>query len=432
MRKMICLCAVVFIAGALPLLAQTTSGSGGTPTGQGGTSVTLQNEESVWFYFVLDPAELVGLTPSSPLLDSKVAGFFAKGSSSFPFTMLGPNTSLTLQGLSEGAHLLVGFFASPDSGGYPVRAIGVSVDRRLSQRFYGIFSDPPLLTLQPGKGLLANFKAPVAEAAPKPQPAAAPQTPQAQPGEPSVAAPLAQPPVTPPAAAPQTQAPPAQPTDGGTQIPAAPQTVSPALQASTAASVTTAPPAASPPPAREPLAEIAHFSPTFSPVVFTREAGKDFSVHPISESRYWNRNGTRIAAVSGSRSYDALVLQITSSSGFSKDVSYFFYLFSSRTLGQENSYTVEIKPIVAGRTGGIALLWKKGQKLPLSIGKVEIDDFSCLFTAQRADIPDELNTNMGDDASADFTAGYFDAPAGMYEEFYYVTLPLSGFPAPTR
>jgi hypothetical protein len=346
------------------------------------TAVTLQNQESSWFYFVLDPAELAGLTPSSPLLAAKLTTYFSRETEDFPFTALKPRTGITLEGLPEGSHLLIGFFVIEEEREFPVRVISLLVDRRLGQRLYEIYSDPALLTLARGVGKLARFGG-------VPQVAAASQPPAAQ---------------TPPAATAQAQKPPAaQP---------APKTVSPAAPAG---GVT-----------------LASFGSSFSPVVFTRETEGDFSVHPMAESLFWNRDGTRIVSVSASRADSSLTLDIASASGFSRDVSYYFYLFSARRLGQENSFTVEVKPVVAGQTAGLAILWEKGRQRPLPIGTVNVQGNTCRVTARLADLPPEAVSGLGGDPSADLTACYFDSGSATYEEFFYTTLTLAELPSSTR
>ena len=46
-------------------------------------------------------------------------------------------------------------------------------------------------------------------------------------------------------------------------------------------------------------AEVASFSATYSPVVFTRESRAGFAVLPLAQSRYWGEPGTRLDSLEG-------------------------------------------------------------------------------------------------------------------------------------
>jgi hypothetical protein len=172
------------------------------------------------------------------------------------------------------------------------------------------------------------------------------------------------------------------------------------------------------------------FPPTFTPASFSRERKGGFSVHGMSDSEYWNREGTRVSSVQGGRNNSILTLDVVSSSGFSKNISYLFYFFTERRAGTNNSYTLELKP-VASSAGGIALLWEKNAALPVSVGAVTVGGSRCIVTMKLAELPSEVSSAMSR-TSADFTTCYFDEPNGTYEEFFYATLALSAIPGPTR
>jgi hypothetical protein len=349
---------------------------GSALSAQQSSVITIQNQEDAWFYFALDPGGLSGLTPESPLITAKAASFFAGQGEEFPFTALKPRAGLTFEGLAAGQHLLVGFFALEDKTEFPIRIISILVDTKLSQRYYGIYGVPAQLFATRGYGLLTRFgtEAAVAEASP-----------------------------------------------------------------AAAAPATTPPPVATVPAAAVPVAVVApveshlkSFQSSFGPASFTREENGVFSVHGLADSLYWNRDGTRVASVSGGKSSNALSLDVSSSSGFSRNVSYFFYFFVKRTPGSSNAYTVELQPVVSGVQGGIALLWKKGVALPVQIGTVKVDDTQCSVTMGLSELPAELVAALGSGGSADFTACYFDPQSATYEEFYYATLPLADILGPTR
>jgi hypothetical protein len=340
-------------------------------------SVTLMNMEDSWFYFVLDPKELQGLTTTSPLLQSRVSSYFLTESEDFPFTGIAPGASYEFTGLSDGSHLLMGFFAKRDETEYPVRVLTVQVDKKMGTRFYSVFSDPELLAVTRDAERLAKFEGP--------------------PGEQAVAAKA-------PESAPPSPAKPGPSEEG----PAAVQTTELAPQ------------------------ELASYSASFAPAVFTREEGGDFSVKPIAQSKYWERDGTRVKAIYGVRDDGTVSIEIASDLGFSKEVSYFFYLFGDRELGKENSFTIEIKPVLEEREKGIALLWEKGKELPMEIGRVEVEDGKCRFSADMESFPLDAAGALGENVSADFTACYFDEKSGVYEEFFYTTLTLQEIPGITH
>jgi hypothetical protein len=252
------------------------------------------------------------------------------------------------------------------------------------------------MTLPRGVGLLARFGA-SEEPAAKPTPEAAAATPPAELTPPPTAASVAE------------QAPAAESVPAAEQAPAVEQTPAP-----------TGP------------AEIASFSPRFSPAVFSREVRGELSVRPIAESRYWNREGTRIASVSGSRAGTSIVIEITSATRFSPDVSYFLYFFGSRTLGRNNRVTLEVKPVTDGGGPGVAALWSEGSAKPTSVGAVSVEGSTCRIALATTDLPAGLLSDSGGNPSVDLTACYFDAADGTYEEFSYTTFSLADLPAVTR
>jgi hypothetical protein len=179
-------------------------------------------------------------------------------------------------------------------------------------------------------------------------------------------------------------------------------------------------------------AEIASFTPRFSPEVFSREVRGDFSLHPIAESRFWNREGTRIASISGCRTADSIRIEITSATRFSPEVSYFLYFFGARTLGRENRVTLEVRPVTEGGGPGVAALWSAGEARPRPVGTVSVDGSICRIQVSTTELPAALLSDSGGNPTVDLTACYFDSPEGTYEEFSYTTFSLADLPALTR
>jgi hypothetical protein len=185
------------------------------------------------------------------------------------------------------------------------------------------------------------------------------------------------------------------------------------------------------PPPGEGAAELATFTRSFTPIAFSQEADGVFSVHPIAESRYWNRDGTRITEVAGYRTDTGMVIDITSVTRFSPDVSYFLYFFSDRAPGRENRVTLEIKPVTDG-AGGLAVLWTEGKEAPTPVGTVTVKGNTCRLALGLDELPSYLMAMSGGSPTMDLTACYFDPTAREYEEFSYTTLALADFPDISR
>jgi len=256
--------------------------------------VSLQNQEDSTFYYVVDPQELAGLSAGSPLLASKVAGYFSAASTGATFSVLAPQAEVQLTGLTEGTHLLVGFFAQLDADDFPVRVVALQVDSSVGERFYAVFASPAQLSVRRGVGKLAQFARTAA----------------------SQVATVASSEGTAPAV-------PIQPAQGTLSLPA-----------------------------------IATFSSAYDPKVFTRESNSSFNVLPISESHAWTQTGTRIASLQGNLDSAGLTLALNVPGGFSPSVSYFLYFFDARAPGRENPLTLEIEPVARSDRGACILWQK--------------------------------------------------------------------------
>jgi hypothetical protein len=357
-------CAVVFLSLA------AMAGFGQAP------AVLLQNQDVATFYYVIDPAELEGLSPGSPLLASRVAAFFSAAGGT-PLSSIAPDERARLADLAEGTHLLVGFFAVQEEEELPVRVISLQVDSNIGDRFYAIFASPAQLSVPRGVGKLAGLGREAAAAAA-------------------------------PSSGTQSASPPQGKTGQATAVPGA----------------ATAPRTAS----RAPLESIEDFSASFDPGTFTREKGGELVVLPVSQSRAWDMTGTRITAIAGARDAGGVHLSLTVPSGFTPNVSYFLYVFGGRTLGQDNAVTLELVPPARGDAGA-CLVWRRGEARPGIIGTV---------TTSRAEMTVDIGeeelqalareSGAGDAAAAvsfDLTAGWHDTALALWEEFFYTTFSLS-------
>ncbi|MFI5367580.1 MAG: hypothetical protein ACHQ1F_01070 [Spirochaetia bacterium] len=345
MKKIICSAAIILAvcAGAF---------------GLGG--VSLQNQENATFYYTVDPKELAGLSTGSPLLASRIAGFFA-ARDGVTFASLAPNATVKLEGLADGSHLLVGFFAVEDLTQYPVRVITLQADSTVGDRFYAIFASPALLSIAKDSGRIASF---------------AHAGGQGNEGDQTGAI----------AAGAATQPAPAETAPSGLQ-------------------------------------QIASFSTGFTPAYFTREKQGDFTVLPISDSRAWALTGTRIQSVSGSLADGELKISLSVEGGFAEKVSYFLYVFGTRSPGKDNQFTLELQPRAQGGRA-VCLLWQKDIRLPLVVGNVTATDNTVELDTTAGQFPPSLLSRLGPSATVDLTAGWFDRGLGTWEEFYYTTFSM--------
>ena len=310
------------------------------------SGVSLQNQENATFYYAVDPKELADLTAGSPLLASRIASFFATRDG-VTFASLDPNATVKLDGLADGPHLLVGFFAVEDLTEYPVRVITLQADSRVGDRFYAIFASPAILSIAKDSRRLAGL-APTGGA-----------------GN----------------------------TEGQTGAEAAG------------------------------LQSIASFSAGFTPAFFTREKKGDFTVLPISDSRAWALTGTRVEAISGSLDNGALKVSLSVAGGFAERVSYFLYVFGSRSPGKDNQFTLELQPRAEGKRAA-CLLWQKGAAAPTLVGTMKTTDTTVELDTTTGQFPAAVLSGIGATATVDITAGWFDIGLGTWEEFYYTTFSI--------
>ena len=346
-----------------------------------GPSVVLQNHENSTFYFAVDPKELAGLSAGSPLMASTVAGFFSASGDGSTFSALSPQAQTRLAGLSVGTHLLVGFFAQPEADDLPVRVLALQADNTVGERYYGVFASPAQLTVHRGVGRLAQFArsgaadASAAGTTSETQAAAGGQVPDGSQAAAQVA---------------------------GNQPGTVAQGSAPGAADASSAPV------------------IASFAAADDPAVFTRETRGGFAVLPISESRSWKQTGTRITSVQGAVDSSGLKLVLNVPGGFSQSVSYFLYVFDTRSAGKENPLTLEIEPL-ARADRGACILWRRGATAPRLLGTVKTSETSVEVDVGADELASGALVGAGAAPTIDLTAGWYDKALGMWEEFYYTT-----------
>ena len=124
-------------------------------------TVVIQNAENAVFHYVLDPPELTVFDVSASIFQNVVYDYFAEAPAAEDdfagFTKLASGNSVRLENLSEGKHLLVGFFVMPGEREFPVRVISLQAGGDMDERTYQIFSEPRFLAARAGRGRIANY-----------------------------------------------------------------------------------------------------------------------------------------------------------------------------------------------------------------------------------------------------------------------------------
>ena len=357
-------------------------------------TVVIQNAEDTTFYYVLDPPELIVFDTASSIFENVIFDYFAEepaNGDDFPgFSELAPGESLSLDGLTEGKHLLVGFYVLPGEMGFPVRVITLQAGGGLEERTYRIFSEPALITARAGRGRLRDH-----------------------------------PPVPPPAVArPES---PAAPAAAAAPAPAAPA----------------APAAASTVGQRgffrfqidnqyedwEAIPVFLSFPPDRILRSFTRELyGGQFEVLPIDQSRHWGAGGTAINEIKVVNNLDSVYLYVSTYSAISTNVSIFMYFHTRQNLrrsGATNRFTLELLPAKA-QEPGLVVLWEKGRE-PMIVGSLASGSF---FLEAKIDkrLLYDIEMAKPEIAFFDLTTSYFDRQELAYEEFYVASIPLAGIP----
>jgi hypothetical protein len=364
-------------------------------------TVVIQNAEETNFYYVLDPPELTAFKTESSIFVNVVYDYFAEepanGEDFTGFKELAPGQTLSLDGLSEGKHLLVGFFVVPGQMGFPVRVITLQAGGGLDRRTYQIFSEPALITARAGRGRISDY-----------------------------------PPIPPQAVA-------------ETAAPAAAE--APAASATAAGARTAAAPKAST--AEEPIGERGFFRfridnqyddweaiPVFmsfqadrSLPSFTREQyGGEFEVLPIDQSRHWGSEGTDINEIKVVNNLESIYLYISTHSAISPNVSVFLYFQTEQNLrrrGATNRLTMELLPAKAEEPG-LVVLWEKERK-PMIVGSLASGSF---FLEAKIDKKLLYDIQVAKPAITffDLTTSCFDRQELAYEEFYVASIQIAAIP----
>jgi len=266
-------------------------------------AVLLNNPEGSAFHFVLDPPELASFDPGSSVFANVVYDYFLETPIAGPtlFRTLSPGATLRLKDLTEGTHLLIGFFALPGRRDYPVRILQLQAGGGMVERFYTVYAEPSLFRARAGRGRLAGFPAAGSRAAEA-----------ASPGEAAAAR--------------------------GSELGLAIDNDFADWEA---------------------IPVLRSFA-DYSPSTFLREQiGGGRLELPLEQSRFWQRAGTGLHELKIVDNGPNLYIYLSTRSAMAEGLSIYLYFQDQRDRQGENRVTVELLPAV-GEKAGLVALWVKG------------------------------------------------------------------------
>ena len=331
-------------------------------------SVLLNNPEEVDFHFVVDPPELAGFDPAASIFPSVVFDYLADTPTAdwSGFQSLPAGSTRRLEGLREGAHLIVGFFLFRGRAELPVKALTIKAGGGMSERIYSVYVEPSLFKARSDRGRLALL-------APRPK---------TEPGKASSFLP--------------------------------PVKWKLEFQVDNRYQEWEAVPA------------IAAFT-ACQPVDFSLEKyGSAPRLLPLRQSRYWQKAGTSLAEFKAVREDRALHLFLSTQSVIREGLSIFLYFYDPKDPPDSNRVTVELIPASGAREGLVAL-WVKGAE-PVGAGALASGSFFIEASIDSAQLQQALASRL-ELASLQVSTCYHDRDALSYEEFFYPTLGLKDIPA---
>ncbi len=330
-------------------------------------SVLLNNPEESSFYYVLNPPELNGFDPAGSVFLGILYDYFADDTAETEFKEIPPGTSVRVEGLSRGTHLLLGFFAVPGKAELPVRVVRILTGGGIDERFYTIYKEPSLINVRISRGRLKNFF--LSSRAPRME------------GVKDII------------------------TGFGISIDNRYEDW-------------------------EQIPYLAEFSESFSPISFTREQyGSSFETFPIGQARHWREGGTQLNEIKAVDYKDKLYLYCSTRSAISDNLSIFLYFHGDRTASKENRVTLELLPARADKPG-LAVLWVKGKE-PALVGRLASGSFFLEAEIFIEKVYQALeDRSFSDLTTFDLTASYYDNIEIVYEEFFFATLSVKDIPAP--
>jgi hypothetical protein len=162
------------------------------------------------------------------------------------------------------------------------------------------------------------------------------------------------------------------------------------------------------------------FTPAFIPQYFNKQSLTGSNYLPIANSLFWGRGGTSINQVKLYRDGDYLYVYISSYSRMTAGLSYYLYLFKSRSRQEQNNYTIEFVVDDMAATGKV-ILWQKDRKNYQVIGELMDSSFFLEARLEIGKLPAPLDEIIAH-YSFDLTSSYYDSRLKVYEEFFFTTL----------
>jgi hypothetical protein len=165
---------------------------------------------------------------------------------------------------------------------------------------------------------------------------------------------------------------------------------------------------------------LARFGEQYNPYYFSRESAGKRETLIIDRSLYWNRGGTLIREIKGQISGNELYVYASTQTNLAPETSIFAYVYTGRTPGQLNRYTLELLPS-RRKDGGYVALWTRTGAI--EAGELRNSSFTLEARIDLSRLPADLAADRAR-LSIDITSCYHEAASGTYEEFYFTTLYL--------
>jgi hypothetical protein len=347
-----------------------------------GRTVVLQNPESLTLHYLLDPQALAGFDPGSSVFPNVVYDFFtadvAADEAPTVFAELGPGQTRRLEELSEGPHLLVGFFAVAGQREFPVRVVTLQAGGALSERYYAVYSEPALVRVRAGRGRLAGYS-----------------------------------PVSAGAGGTSAQA-------GGTSAQAGTGLRGGMFRFQIDNQYDD----------WEAIPPLLVYPGGYAPESFTRERyGGASEVLPIASARHWDRGGTSLSELKIVNDAQGIYLYAAARTAIDPNLSIFFYFQGEEEAGREgapNQLTLELVPS-HGEEPGLVVLWERGQR-PAIVGELASGNFFLEARVDKMRLQRALLAADPEVSFFDLTTAFFDRGALAYEEYYYSSVVLQEIP----
>jgi len=174
------------------------------------------------------------------------------------------------------------------------------------------------------------------------------------------------------------------------------------------------------------LLAAASFADSFKPSTFTLKKDAVSGVYPISNSQFWGKGGTKLVYFKIlDIKNEKIGLQVYSDEGFSKNLSFFLYIYLHPINKKENTYTLEVKPLFKESRNGFIILWKKGEKKPLIIGSVNTNGSAMNGEIDLNRLPFSIDDIEKTNLTIDLSSCWFDSSNNSYEEFFLSSLKIS-------